>query len=524
MAKRVLGIYLRPNALKAVELLDSGDSYTALNSAVEYFSPDENFASLPKTVTSSFQKNGIRSREAVVALSGENISYKLVSLPVMPESDIKTALGFKLGLDVENDDNTVLDYYKVESISSGAKNFYFVVSARREYVENVISQLRKARISVKEILPYSCALKSALPSLSKKTCAVIKCDKNSTIVLLLKEGVPVFAREVAFGGENIVQSLSGVVFASGNRLEIDTKKAEEILHRYGVPVDTQSYSQESGLPAPEILAMIRPALEKIGAEILRTIEFYRSETSDGTEFREICVTGSFSLVRNFAASLSQELGLKADILSYQIKFNDEKNNIKIPSLALALGAATVRRHMLSLLPEEYRRPIAAAVKKASNIYFVSISYALILAVIYLAFYGYGAILNSRYAKLKEQASSIGLLVSEDPRIDRLGEFIAKFGDAENNKRFHAILNKLDKTTPSSIYFSSVNYDAVQGLLMLKGVILKKGGRGAISEFINNLEKDKMFSSIDLSSLNESDRFTEPVFDFEIKCTVPKVKK
>lgn len=524
MAKRVLGIYLRPNTFKAIELLDKGDSYSASSSAVEYFSPDEDLSSLPKIVSASFQKNGIRSREAVVALSGDNISYKLVSLPAMPESDIRTALGFKLGLDVENDDSTVLDYYKVPSISSGDKNFYFVVFAKREYIENVISQLRKARVSVKEILPYSCALRSALSSLLNKTCAVIKCDKDYTIVLLIKEGMPVFAREVAFGGENVVQALSGVVVASGNRLEIDTKKAEEILRQYGIPVDMQSYTQQSGLPAPEILAMIRPALEKIGAEILRTIEFYRRETSDSTEFKEINVTGSFSSVRNFDVSLSQELGLKANIVTSNIKFGDEKDDVKMPSLMLALGAATVKQHMLSLLPEEYKKPVAAAIRKASNIYFVSISYAAILLIIYLVFYGYGAILNSRYIQLKKQASNMGVLVHEGLQADKLSGFIAKFGDADNNKKFHVMLNNLDKATPSSIYFSSVNYDAAQGLLTLKGVILKKSGKGAISEFINNLEKNGIFSSIDLSSLNESDRFTEPVFDFEIKCAIPKVKQ
>ncbi len=479
-----------------------------------YFAPDSTLGALSASLFKNFKKRSFRSLSATVALSGDDLTFKIVELPDMPQSDINSSIGFKLGADVEHENDTVISYYRIPEAGTADKKYYFTVSAKKKNMERLVKTLKKAGVSVREIIPYSCALRSAFPEISGQTCILMDCGKNSTIILLLKYGVPVFAREVAFGSDNIEQALTGVVVAGGDRIEISREKAADIIRDLGIPEDVNAYSSASGLPAQEILSMVRPALEKLGAEVLRTMEYYRNQTHDETDFGGIYISGPVASTAGFAPYITKELGRQAKAIVPSIDPGDMAATVPVSAMSVAAGAAIASQYRLMLLPEEIKNPFAYYTKRyLLNIYALVPAYAAILLLIYIGTGYYMDGLQKELTEAKRQGDALGLKPESDAAEKHFVDFVSKYGDSRQGDGFVDMMNYLDKNTPQGIYFDSIKYRAAQSDVALSGIILKKNGKGAVTALINGLKESSIFTSVDLSSLSESDMFTDPVYEF-----------
>lgn len=522
MAKRYLGIYLRTDAYKAAELVRDRSSLSIASAASGSFAPDQAFSSLPGIISDAFKQNGFKGREAVVAVSGDKVIYKVVDLPEMPQSDVLSALGFKLGLDLERDKDALVSYYEIPAAGSPDKKYYFTVSASKQYIGKAVRALNKAGISVKEVIPLSCALRTAFPETAGKTCMLMDGDKTLSTILLIKDGIPVFAREISYGSDNIELALTGVVVAGGNRIEITRERAAEILREHGIPDNFDVYSREAGLPAQEILSMARPALEKIGAEILRTLEYYKSQTRDDTNFGALFLTGGVSSVPGFVSYLSKELSIEVSAAKHLSRLKDGKAAFSPESFSVAAGAAGARQNKISLMPEEFKHPWAFKFKKyLLNYYFLSAAYIGLLLIIFYGLSVYASGLQREYQSVIKQSEALGIKAGDDSAEKHFLGFVSKYGDSRQSDRFLKIMEFLDANTPPSIYFDAISYRALRDDLSLKGIILKKGGEGAAPEFVSRLKKSGYFSSVELSSLGDSERFTVDTYEFSISCKLVK---
>lgn len=523
MSNTKLGIHLAPGAIKLVELEEQAKKFRVLNYSIDYFPPEGGPDSQIKDLVSSIKKNKIRTRQANLVVSGADIVYKLIELPEISQKDISSAIKYKLKTALPASfKEVVIDYYRIEKLRPKGKQLFFVAAAPKEKILDATKIIKAAGLSLRDILAPSAALRNALGASTPEPGALIYLGRYSSLIILVKQGQVVFAREMSVGGDDITQAMVGVVQTERERLELDYKRAEEIKNKYGIPVDLEKYSSEAGVPASELLAMMRPALEKIGAEILNTFDYYRQEIGDETEFKKIYFSGGTSKTRNLSLYFREQLGLEIFPLPLKIESMKKDFAENAPFLSMAVGAVIRGKDHLSLMPREERLVFVAGfisafmniMRRWFKIVFLGLVYLLILASVFGWFYVQQRDLSATHQTLQKNYQE---------RMQKLGKKagvgleIADLLKYSRRDRFTLVMHALDKIAPGDIYFKNLSYDNKTNQLAIKGIMVKSRGKISMPAFIQGLNKSRYFKSIDLVYLEESDLYTVPTYDFELKC-------
>ncbi|MFH1386283.1 MAG: pilus assembly protein PilM [bacterium] len=521
MAKKsILGIDLDDESIKLVEVFASGET---ANQVIEYFPPPELSANLVKSIQSVIKKSLAKVRLANVAISGHDIAYFVIDLPPMAEKEKAEALKYKLGIllpyPVEEAD---FSFNKIPITQINNKEWYLVVAIPKKRFTELYGALRKAGLSPAEIIPGAVALKNLSPETKQGAYSIIYFNKYVTNIVLVKEAKVVFVREVKVGTEELVQSMVGVVAQTGDKLEIDQEKAREIIQNFGIPLGLENYSQAVGLPGDVIIARIRPVLEKMGAEILRTFDYYKEKTGDQTEFSRSYFTGEATMIIDFVEYFKQSLQL--DILPLESPAKSGKINVAV--LAKAIGAAKTGKKEISLFPSRYKHPIKYFISRLINYTSISIVYLLLLAAVFVYFASQAGELEKHQAglnrKLIQQREKNKNQLQANPG---LAEAVRVMGiTKEQPDRFVLLMEKLDRLTPSEVSLVELIYDRRTNSMTAKGVVVKGQQSQLVNQFINELRADKLFTGIDLNYLRETDRFSVPTYEFEIKTTLLQGEK
>ncbi len=522
MEKRILGIDIKPGTVKVVELNRTSKSNEILNISIARFDEDL-IGVLAKVLHETIKKNKIRTKEAVICISGGDIQYKIVELPTIPEKELVNAIRFKLAASSQIPlENAFITYNKLTMSSQKGTHYYFVTMIDNVYLASILREIEKAGITVKDIIPSVLALTSAFDISRSTNSALVEIGKNISTIVLVKDGQIVFARELKFGSDNISKAMTGIILAGGERVEINYEKAEELKNTYGIPLDLDAYSKESGFPALEIFSMMRPQLEKLTSEIFRTFEYYNHEIGGRAEFENIYLTGGGSKLKNLTEYLAKETRLK--VTGFKPSDAVSKSDIQdlLPLITLAYGATVERPTLaLSLLPEELKNPFKFYVLNKINIYTILLVYIAFLMIIYGWFAMIESVQLSDYKLLESKAKRMGMDVNAKSFVINNDNQMAAAGYNPVGKTdlFVMIMNQLTRVTPSGTYFSSITYNKAGHSLMINGVILKSYGSSAVAGMVDRLKETGMFQAIDLNYLQGSSTYTIPTFDFQIRCVI-----
>ncbi|MBU0686860.1 MAG: pilus assembly protein PilM [Candidatus Margulisbacteria bacterium] len=532
MTNKKLGIHLAPGALKVVELEHQAGKLKVLNYLVNYLPREESAEphSQVKTLLSGIKLKKIHTKDAHVVIFGADTIYKLLELPEMAAGDVSSALRFKLKAVLPfSFKDIIVDYYKIKRSGDRQSSLYFVAAVPRPNILNVVEAINATGLSVKNVVPPSTALRNILAKEQAQPSAAIYLGKYSSLILLIKEGQVVFAREVTVGGDDITQAMVGAVQTEQGPLELDYKRAEEIKDKFGIPFHLEEYSKESGVPAAELLGLMRPALEKLTGEIWNTFDYYRAEIGDDTEFTKVLISGGGSKTKNLVQYLKQQLGADVALVEPEVSSEVEGFAEDKPALTLAMGAALSGADQLSLMPEEKKGVLSInvtplfskIVERFNRRWLVYISfifvYLLVLTVVFGWFEAQRENLVKSYQSLQQEYSSQKVKLSkvlaeikgEIPKLD-----ISKYGALY---RFPLVMQELDRITPQDVYFKSVKYDNNTSLLLIDGVVVKGKKKIGVANFYQRLSRSQYFETIDLVFLSESDAYSVPTYDFQIKC-------
>ncbi|MDI6731756.1 MAG: pilus assembly protein PilM [Candidatus Margulisbacteria bacterium] len=531
MANRKLGIHIASGALKLVELEQQGKSFLLTNFSVDYFSPEAGYGPHTKALAAALKKNHIHTKQADVVASSDDIVYKIIDLPPLSEGEAAASLGYKLkALLPAAFKEAVFAYYKLDKVSVPGKQLFFVAAAPKDKVLEIIKFAKECGILTKGVIAPSCALNCSPAIASRLSAAVIYLGKYSSVIALVKEGQVVFAREVRIGGEDIAQSMVGAVVTEQGKLEIDYNRAEEIRNKFGVPINLEKYTVEAGVPAAEILAMMRPALEKMAAEIGNTIEYYQKEIGDAAEFKKVYFTGGAAATRNLVEYFKLQLNIEAEILPIDITTAKEEIKSYLPVLSMAIGSVIGGKDRLLLAPKiEGRFSIdnltALLVPILNNLKGYIYSTCLFLVVMVVLFYFASGQRNKLIIRQGELQSQYLNAVAEMTKKVETGKGMIDLSKFKDKDRFTLLMNSLVKIAPSEVSLLSANYENNTNQLIIRGVIPRKQQKIVLTTFMKNLLATGYLSTIDLVSLKESETYQEPTYYFELTCLLKsEVKK
>jgi len=550
-----VGIEIGGHTIKMVETRLSGGKVQLLNYGIVDIPPalqgktSRDAASIDPLIKKLMARCSSSSSEIYVSISGPSVNLQRIKLPPMPEHEILAAIRWqgKKYFPFSLDEARVV-YKKIAGISEKPPDIELITAAvLNKFMDQELSLLEQAGYSATGIDAVAFALQYAFQltedTYRDKTVAVLDIGAEGTTIAILRNGELQFAREIATGGIDFTRVLMDPVAVEGKHFSLSFEEAEAIKKRYGIPMGAGAEVTPEGLPLSRIMFIMRPVLERLSTEALRSFDFYKAQ---GREKRidTIFLCGGGAGLKNLAAFLSSGLGIEvsafdpfASVLVPERLQNDSAFQQYKPQLSVALGLATGRCRDINFLPP--RPGILETVQLRSLIpLLVFIIFFSFLSTLYLRSYrsvaGYRDELRSKESQLSSLKSYMQEMVRLNEKKENLKQKLSQFPDFSfEQPQFSEVLGSLTRTLPDNTVLQSIilekdaakapaapQPDKAMGMkFRLEGIIFGDDSKvlATLVQITGSLEKSPCFQKVMLVSSEKIADFGMPAARFVFSC-------
>src|SRR3989339_1702521 len=542
--KSILGIDIRVCSVKVVELKKGSSGWKVLNWGMEEIPydladkhPDKEI-NQAKVLKQILAANSFSSKEAIVVVGGNDVISKPVSMPRLSPEEMNEAVKWKIKDDISyHVEDAIVDFVALGKISPSGESDYLVSSASRFTIENVLQVIKDAGLQINSIITMPFALKAlCLEYLSPDSVIpIVYFGRSSINISFFKGERLVLNREIPVGGgDNTKAMTAGLAFSEG-RLELSFEEAEKIKREHGIPLDLETYPKLDKIPVAQLQAVVRPALEKIEDEFLRTIEYFKSQEGE-ILIQKILIMGGGSKTPNVLEFLSQRLGIPFERIENLSGLElapglTDKESFKfaLPQLTAAIGAAMVfSSRTVNLLPLEIKDRKKILLKK----YFKPVPIVSIIVIVLSLIYG---LVYYLAYDAKRALESVDLKIAElKPRVARLEE-VEKVMREEQGRRgifktiefsrieIPRVLEEISYNIPPSIMMESISFIEAKKEIRLSGISFDKGAssENVLSNFVLSLSNSPSFKKVELVNAVKNADFIYEALNFEISGVVGK---
>jgi len=540
--KNILGIDLRVCSVKVVELKKDTNGYTVTGWGMDEVQidladkhPDKEIAQA-KTLKRLLASGRMKAKRAVVVVGGSDVLVKKIVLPPLVEAEVREAIKWKIKDEITYPiEEAVIDYSFV--FKTREKVEYIATVAQRSTINRVLEVMRLAQLKILRIIPVPLALVETFAKETSPTdiVSMIYMGRRTTNISFFRGKTFLFNREVSLGGEDITRAMTSVVVSEEGRLELKFEEAERIKMESGIPIDLESYPKLGEIPLAHLQAVIRPALEKVEDEILRTLEYFKGQEGE-VEIKKVILCGGSSRTPHLMEFLSSGLGVNfvyVDPLkgvTVDSHINDQGSLTSHQAqMAGALGAALSNYAAgLNLLPEEIRDRVKLMILKHLNPVEVSAVLAVLMIAIYLLMTWQSFYMRS---EMMEISGKLDLL---KPQLSRLEELEKALKEEEgrrgvfklielNRIKIAGVLEDISLNMPESALMNQVTVNESAREVHLLGTVFKRGdtAENILSGFIYKLSNIEDFDKVELIQATKNEGYLMESFDFDI---VGKIKK
>jgi len=541
--KPILGVDLRVNSVKVVEIEPGKEGLILKNwglTEIPYNLIDKHPQkedAQAETLRKLINTRKIKTRDAAVVIGGNDVFVRLFTLTEVTKTELAEVIKWKFAEEIPFPiEEALIDFYPLPRSTTG-------LSEKKEYIAACINArlyreleyiIRKAGLNLTAltILPDCLhqVFDQAIVDEKAKIISLMYMGKRTTNISIYKDDNLEFNRELSIGGENITLAMSGVLVSAEGRVEISPEEAEKIKLEHGIPIDVEKYPKLSEIPVSQLQAMVRPALERVQDEIMRTFEYYKGQTGEAA-IERILITGGSSMTINLTDFLSDGLGIPVITpdamlsLQYDEKLEDKPALEKVvPRLAAALGAALIGPTKINLLPEERKHRFKTISHKfLKPQYLVPVFVALLLlvyGVVWLQAYSLRNQVADMKAKLKRYQPKLRALdMIEQARQDeaRRKKIYESYG--EKKLQLPLVFREISRLIPDSVYINVLNMTPTT--IHLWGTAFEAGdtAENILSQFVISLSTSPFFEDVKLIQAIKNYDYYQEAFNFEILAQV-----
>jgi type IV pilus assembly protein PilM len=537
-ARSILGLDLRVNSVKVVEIEHRKEG-TFLNNwglaEVPYNLVDKHPQkedAQAEALRKLIHSRKIKTRDAAVVVGGADVFVRLYTLDGVGKAEVADVVKWKLAEELPFPvEEALIDYYPLpKSPGAEEKNDYIAACINIKLFKELHHVVRKAglRLVAVTVLPDTLheVFKKQIPKEQEKITSLVYMGKRTTNISIFKGENLEFNRELNIGGENITLAMSGVLVSADGRVEITPEEAEKIKSEHGVPVDVEKYPKLADIPVTQLQAMVRPALERIQDEVMRTFEYYRGQTGEAA-VEKIILTGGSSLTINLVGFLSEGLGIPVNTPSamegrkYAAGLSDKAELEKVlPRLSTCIGTALVADRKLNLVPEEIKHYWKVMAQKVLKPQYVVSALVGILALLYLIFWMLETSLRNELVyveqKLKEyrpRIATLDVLVQTAEEEKKRQLILESYG--EKRTKMPRLFREISRVVPSSVYIDTLNMTPAK--LRIWGTVIGVGdtAENVMSQFVLALSSSDYFENVKLIQALKNYDYVQNAFNFEI---------
>lgn len=309
----VVGLDIGSSAIKLVQVSPKRDGYDLQNlSSVPV--PAEaivdgalmNFSALGEAVNSLVKNKAVKARKAVCSISGNSVIAKVVTMPAMGKAEMDEQIQWEAEQHIPFSIQDVNLDYQILSRREGEMSV-LLVAAKKDILadyEKIVAEagLELSVMDVDALALFNCFYASHYladkAEFDHGLVAIVNVGASMTNILMVREGVPTFLRDVPTGGNIVTTEIQ-------KGLQLGFEEAEAVKTGQ-TPLDG---SQQARLDQ-----VFSAALSGIVGEIQRTADFYLGTAGEETISRYL-VTGGTTRAPGMLDLMREKLGVDVEPLN-----------------------------------------------------------------------------------------------------------------------------------------------------------------------------------------------------------------
>jgi len=287
-----------------------------------------------ETIKSLIDNLKIRPRGTATAISGHSVIVKKAELPIMTEAELDQSLMIEAEQYIPFDINDVyLDSFILgENIERSDMMDVLLVASKKEMVDDYASAIRNAGLKTMvmdvDVFALETMYETNYPDAPESLVALVDLGASMININIIKDGVPVFTRDISMGGRQLTERIQREFGVSYERAE-NIKIGADIV---GVDLERVNY-------------IFKMAVETYVQEIRRTLDFFLS-TMVNENIERIFLSGGSARLPGLIGMLEKQTEISVEMIN---PFNEVLWDDKIfdseymayiaPQMAVAIGLA-----------------------------------------------------------------------------------------------------------------------------------------------------------------------------------------
>ncbi len=156
------------------------------------------------TLSSMFRRERIKPRDVVIGIGGRDVLSKVIEIDRMDEAEARAVMPWEAEQHVPFDmKNVELDIAIIDPDGESSTMSVLLAAAKRDVIEARVALLRRAGLNPTTVDVEALALRNAFeanyPAAMKDVTVLVDIGAHSTAIHLLRNGLPLLARELAVG-------------------------------------------------------------------------------------------------------------------------------------------------------------------------------------------------------------------------------------------------------------------------------------------------------------------------------------
>lgn len=264
------------------------------------------------------------------AVSGQNVFTRFVKLPPMGEGKVDQVVEFEAQQNVPFPISEVIWDYQLFTDAATGETEVALVAIKADMLNQMNQQVEEAGFKVETVDVAPMALLNAFrfnyPDVTEP-CMLIDIGARTSNLVFSEQG-RIFARSLPIGGAAITTAIA-------KEFQVPFEVAEEKKCRDGFVALGGAYAEHSDPNLAALARVARSSMTRLHAEIVRTINYYRS-TLGGNQPRLAFLCGGGSAMPYTKEFFEEKLGIPVDY------FNALRNVAASANVAEEAGANAFR--------------------------------------------------------------------------------------------------------------------------------------------------------------------------------------
>ena len=348
---QLVGIDVGSHSIKIVQLLQKKNHFELVNVGLIRL-PENTFEDgmtenpnlVSEVVKQLISSEKIKTKFAVISVSGESVVIKKINVPKMSEYELAESIKMEaeqyIPFDIKdvNIDFTILGSAvkepDAESEDTGEQMEVLLVAAKRDIIEQRESILLNAGLKPVvfdlDIFAVENSYSLNYDEKMDEVVSIVNIGASVTNIGIIEGGSTGFTRDILLGGNKYTETIQ-------KQLKVDYEDAEKIKLGLNVTEDNKD----------KIVSIIVEVTDILASEIQKSIEFY--STAANRNVGKIFLSGGGSKISGINQLLSEKLGVSVETLDPLKKisvnkkiFDQEYIDYISPLIATATGLA-IRR-------------------------------------------------------------------------------------------------------------------------------------------------------------------------------------